>query len=240
MKRETSTLVTAAAFLVALGFTAAQAGPQTDPMGPGGGNKGGAMQPASPGGALDQPLSTPGQSDLPGTEPGNAGPKGSTAGSPPLAGDAAKEPKGTAGTEADKPADNKANRSEDGEAGRAAEGKGDSTGGMSEDKSRSTADDRGDQKAKKEGKSARLESKDVTKVKTYFRDNKPNAKRIDRDEVSVSIGIALPTAIVLYDLPPGVIVVTGACPIKYFVWDDDIVLVDSCTREVVEIIADVA
>ena len=40
--------------------------------------------------------------------------------------------------------------------------------------------------------------------------------------------------------PLEVIVVSGACPIKYFVWDDDIVLVDSCSREVIEIIADVA
>ena len=229
-----------ATFLVALSFTAAQAGPQTDPMGPGGGDKGGAMQPSSPGGALDQPRSTPGQSDLPGTEQGNAGPKGSPAGSPPLAGDAAKEPKGNAGAEAEKSTDSKANGPEDDKASRAAEGKSDTKDGMSEDKSRTTADDRDDQKAKNEGKSARLESKDVTKVKTYFSQNKPNAKRIDRDEVSVSIGIALPTAIALYDLPSGVIVVTGACPIKYFVWDDDIVLVDSCTREVVEIIADVA
>jgi Protein of unknown function (DUF1236) len=240
MKRKTSTIATVATFLVALSFTAAQAGPQTDPMGPGGGDKGGAMQPSSPGGALDQPRSTPGQSDLPGTEQGNAGPKGSPAGSPPLAGDAAKEPKGNAGAEAEKSTDSKANRPEDDKAGRAAEGKSDTKDGMSEDKSRTTADDRDDQKAKNEGKSARLESKDVTKVKTYFSQNKPNAKRIDRDEVSVSIGIALPTAIALYDLPSGVIVVTGACPIKYFVWDDDIVLVDSCTREVVEIIADVA
>jgi hypothetical protein len=37
-----------------------------------------------------------------------------------------------------------------------------------------------------------------------------------------------------------VIVVSGACPIKYFVWGEDIVLVDSCTREVVEIIVGVA
>jgi hypothetical protein len=63
MKRKTSTIATVATFLVALSFTAAQAGPQTDPMGPGGGDKGGAMQPSSPGGALDQPRNTPGQSD---------------------------------------------------------------------------------------------------------------------------------------------------------------------------------
>jgi hypothetical protein len=61
-----------------------------------------------------------------------------------------------------------------------------------------------------------------------------------RPKVSVSIGVALPAAIVLYDLPPDVIVVGGPCPIKYFVWGDDIVLVDSCTREVVEIIVGVA
>ena len=77
-------------------------------------------------------------------------------------------------------------------------------------------------------------------MRSYFNEHKPSAHRVDRDEISVSIGIALPGAIALYDLPPDVIVVSGACPIKYFVWDDDIVLVDSCSREVIEIIADVA
>ena len=61
-----------------------------------------------------------------------------------------------------------------------------------------------------------------------------------RNEVNVSIGIALPGTIALYDLPPDVIVVEGACPIKYFVWDDDVVLVDSCSRQVVDTIVDVA
>jgi hypothetical protein len=66
------------------------------------------------------------------------------------------------------------------------------------------------------------------------------AARIEKSRVSVSIGVALPAAVALYDLPPDVIVVSGACPIKYFVWGDDIVLVDSCTRHVVEIIPGVA
>jgi hypothetical protein len=46
----------------------------------------------------------------------------------------------------------------------------------------------------------------------------------------------VPTAIVLYDLPPDIIVVKGGCTIKYFVWGEDVVLVDSCSRRVVEII----
>lgn len=250
MKRET-TLMTAAAFLVVLGFTAAQAGPQSEPMPSGapsgniGAGEGGGMQPGSPGGALNQP-----------TGPGSAGSKGTTAGA---AGDAMKEPKGGAGGETGMPGDRKAGSSEGDKAGTTAEGKPDTKTGMSKDdkpgataegkdnkdgmsddrKSGATAEGKDDGKAK-DGKSARLESKDISKVKTHFRDNKPNAKRVDRDEVSVSIGIALPGAIALYDLPPGVIVVAGPCPIQYFVWDDDIVLVDSCTREVVEIIADVA
>jgi hypothetical protein len=56
----------------------------------------------------------------------------------------------------------------------------------------------------------------------------------------VSIGIGIPASIALYDLPPDLVVVAGACPVDFFVWGDDIVLVDSCTREVVEIIPDVA
>ena len=43
-------------------------------------------------------------------------------------------------------------------------------------------------------------------------------------------------SIALYPLPPDVIVVAGGCPIKYFVWADDIVLVDSCSHEVIDII----
>jgi hypothetical protein len=120
----------------------------------------------------------------------------------------------------------------DGQAGSQAEGDSDPSG-----KTGSKAED---QKAGKSGKSVRLESQQISKVKTYFDQNKPRVKAIDKNEVSVSIGIALPGAIALYDLPPDVIVVSGPCPIKYFVWGDDIVLVDACTREVVEIIVGVA
>ena len=77
-------------------------------------------------------------------------------------------------------------------------------------------------------------------MKSYFSEHKPSVQRIEKSRVSVSIGVALPATVALYALPPDAIVVHGACPIKYFVWGDDIVLVDSCTRHVVEIIPGVA
>jgi Protein of unknown function (DUF1236) len=135
-----------------------------------------------------------------------------------------------------------------GQSGNKAKGKGDlETGGQAGSQAEG---DRGasgktgstveGQKAGKGGKSARLESQQVSKVKSHFSQNKPRVKTIAKNEVSVSIGIAVPGTIALYDLPPDVIVVGGPCPIRYFVWGDDIVLVDSCTREVVEIIVGVA
>jgi len=86
----------------------------------------------------------------------------------------------------------------------------------------------------------RIDSHEVGKVRTYFTQHRPNVQRIERNRLSISIGIGIPSDIVLYDLPPDVIVVTGACPIKYFLWGEDLVLVDSCSREVVEIIGGVA
>ena len=110
------------------------------------------------------------------------------------------------------------------------------TGATTEGKTGTTAEG----KAGTEGKSVKLQSQDVSKVKSYFSEHKPSVQRIEKSRVSVSIGVALPATVVLYDLPPDVIVVHGACPIKYFVWGEDIVLVDSCTRHVVEIIPGVA
>lgn len=129
-----------------------------------------------------------------------------------------------------------ANADVDGNAGKAAKGDTDMT-------TRGKAGATAEGQAKTDGKSGgktKLGSQEVGKVRSYFHNHKPRANRVDRSEVNVSIGLALPGTIALYDLPPDVIVVEGACPIKYFVWDDDVVLVDSCTRQVVEIIVDVA
>jgi hypothetical protein len=172
-------------------------------------------------------------------DPGLTGPKGNQ---PPMA-EGQGKPEGKAGSKADGKGDletgNKAgakaakgDRDTDRQTGSQAEGDSGASG-----KTGSTAEG---QKASKGGKSARLESEQVSKVKSHFSQNKPRVKAIDKDEVSVSIGIALPGTIALYDLPPDVIVVGGPCPIRYFVWGDDVVLVDSCTREVVEIIVGVA
>jgi hypothetical protein len=75
-------------------------------------------------------------------------------------------------------------------------------------------------------------------VKTYFAEHRPSVQRIEKSKVSVSIGVALPSTVV--PLPPDIIVVEGTCPVKYFVWGDDVVLVDSCTRHVLEIIGGIA
>ena len=125
----------------------------------------------------------------------------------------------------------KSGKMTEGQPGAATEGK-----ATTEGKSGTTAEG----KAGTEGKSMKLQSQDVSKVKSYFSEHKPSVQRIEKSRVSVSIGVALPATVVLYELPPDVIVVHGACPIKYFLWGDDVVLVDSCTRHVVEIIPGVA
>jgi hypothetical protein len=76
-------------------------------------------------------------------------------------------------------------------------------------------------------------------VRNYFSENKPRGKRFAKDDVSVSIGIGIPAAIALTPVPPGIVVVAADCPLQYFVWGDDVVLVDSCSREVVDIIPNI-
>jgi Protein of unknown function (DUF1236) len=90
------------------------------------------------------------------------------------------------------------------------------------------------------GGTTKVEPQQIQKVKTYFTAHKPDVKRVDRNAVSVSVGVALPASIALYPLPPDIVVVIGSCPLEYFVWGEDIVLVDSCSREVVEIIVGAA
>jgi Protein of unknown function (DUF1236) len=157
----------------------------------------------------------------------------------PSQGTSAQERKPSEGkmTEQQKPnegastSESKSGKMTEGQPGAATEGK-----ATTEGKSGTTAEG----KAGTEGKSVKLQSQDVSKVKSYFSEHKPSVQRIEKSRVSVSIGVALPATVVLYDLPPDVIVVHGACPIKYFLWGDDVVLVDSCTRHVVEIIPGVA
>jgi hypothetical protein len=240
-----ATLLSAAALVVALGLTSAQAQVPGE-MGQGG------PPAAAPGGELGGPGGGPDLGPPPGAGarpddlggPGLSGPRGERPGlSAEGEGDIGLQKGGKAGAKAE----SEGGMKHDGKAGAQAEGKGDLETGKTGTKSEGDIGAEGKtgataegEKAGKPGKSARLESQQVSKVKTYFSQHKPRVKSIDRTAVSVSIGVALPGSIVLYDLPPDLIVVGGPCPVRYFVWGDDIVLVDSCTREVVEIIVGVA
>jgi len=246
-----ATLLSAASLVAVLGLTSAQA------QAPGAMDRGGPPA-AAPGGELGGPggkLGGPGGAPDLGAPPGAgampddlgaSGPTGPRGDRPGLSaegeGDADLQKGGKAGATAEgkgevETGDTAGAKAEgdveaDGKAGAKAEGDVEAEGKAG------AAAESGN--AGKPGKSVRLESQQITKVKTYFSQHRPSVKAIDKTKVSVSIGVALPAAIVLYDLPPDVIVVGGPCPIKYFVWGDDIVLVDSCTREVVEIIVGVA
>ena len=239
-----ATMLSAAALVVALGLTSAQA------QAPGEMNQGGPPA-AAPGG--------PGAGGVPDMAP--SGPAGGAmqddTGAPSLSGPRGDRPElsaegeaqgdmqsGKTGTQAEGKGD-----LETGKTGTQAEGKGDLETGKTDTKAQGGLDAEGKTGATAEGRdgrdgkadrSVKLESQQVSKIRGHFSENKPRVKSIDRTAVSVSIGVALPGTIVLYDLPPDVIVVGGPCTIKYFVWGDDIVLVDSCSREVVEIIAGVA
>jgi hypothetical protein len=91
----------------------------------------------------------------------------------------------------------------------------------------------------KKGKSARIDSEQKEKVRSYFSKERPTAHRVEKSRVRVSIGIGIPASIALVPLPPGIVVVAADCPLEYFVWGDDVVLVDSCSREVVDIIPNI-
>jgi hypothetical protein len=85
-------------------------------------------------------------------------------------------------------------------------------------------------------KTVKIDADQKQKVRTYFSQHRPTAKRIDKSDVRVSIGIGIPAGIALAPLPSDIVVVAADCPLQYFLWGDDVVLVDSCSREVVEII----
>ena len=181
-----------------------------------------------PGQSSAQPQGAPGKS-VEGSE-----------GNLPAQGKSAQERKPSEGKMTEQQKANEGASTSEGKSGKMTEGK---PGAATEGKTGATTEGKtgaAEGKAGTEGKSVKLQSQDVSRVKSYFSEHKPSVQRIEKSRVSVSIGVALPATVVLYDLPPDVIVVHGACPIKYFLWGDDVVLVDSCTRDVVEIIPGVA
>ena len=249
MNPQIAGLLSTATLFVALSLTPAlaQGGPDKDapaasPTAGGPPEAGGAAGPQSG----PPPQAQPGPSDQ-GMAPGK-GEKGKSVEQPNEAtGKAAKEsakPEGKPAEQTEKPAD-KAGKPEEKAAEQPA---GETKTKDSSDKptqpkpgtAESTESKTDDTAKGAGGATAKIEPQQIQKVKTYFTANKPDVKRVDRNAVSVSIGIALPASIALYPLPPDVVVVIGSCPLEYFVWGEDIVLVDSCSREVVEIIVGAA
>jgi hypothetical protein len=110
---------------------------------------------------------------------------------------------------------------------------------MDRDRKSAESGDRDRKSDDRKGATAKIDADQKKKVRNYFSENKPRGKRFDKDDVSVSIGIGIPAAIALTPVPPGIVVVAADCPLQYFVWGDDVVLVDSCSREVVDIIPNI-
>jgi hypothetical protein len=227
-------LPSAFAMMIALGLSFGPAQAAEDDMTPGATapkmeSPGGAPAMGTPGARPNAMDERPGQS--------SAGPQGAAGksaegseGNLPAQGKSAQEGKPSEGKMTEQQKANEGTSTSEGKTGKMTEGQ---SGAATEGR---TAEG----KADASDKSAKLQSQEVSKVKSYFSEHKPSVQRIEKSRVSVSIGVALPATVALYALPPDVIVVHGACPIKYFVWGEDIVLVDSCTRHVVEIIPGVA
>ena len=96
-----------------------------------------------------------------------------------------------------------------------------------------------DRKAGDRKGAAKIDANQKQKVRTYFSEHRPSAKRIDKSDVRVSIGVGIPAGIALAPLPPDIVIIAADCPLQYFLWGDDIVLVNSCSREVVDIIPNI-
>jgi hypothetical protein len=198
------------------GATAPESAGATSEKGGTPGNAAETAEPMTPSKAPDKGSTEKGKAADKAKSPKDEEPKEKSAKKESTKPETSAETKGKAGTSAEGKAEMKP---EGGEAGATAESEAESSG---------------------KPDSAKLESKQVNEVKTYFSENKPSVTVVEKNEVNVSIGVAIPGPVVLYDIPPDVIVVSSACPIKYFVWGNDIVLVDSCTREVVEILVGIA
>jgi hypothetical protein len=179
------------------------------------------------------------------------GPSGATAGKPDQQGssmeggkkqgnaaESAPEPSGPNGNGPKKQKSEKSAQGKEGKAGTQAETK--QPGGAQSDQAESGP--KGEQS--KTEASAKIESKDVDRVRQHFSQNKTelsSVTKVEKSAVSVSVGVAVPQTITLYTLPPDIVIhVRTGCEVKYFLWGPDLVLVDSCSHRVLEIITNIA
>ena len=254
MRAQIFTAASAAVLSLAIGVSCAYAGATSNEGGPAGGANPTAAQTA-PNAAPAVPNAQDGAQDaMPGKAQGKSANQPSSGGAHERSGEKSDQvPKGAAKSEDDrggksaegnddKPGDRRGREAADandlnGDKAAERQGKGD-TSSTRGGKDEATAKSKNEKDPKGDRKRAQFEPRDKEKVRTYFSQHKPNVKRVDRDRVSVSIGVALPGAIDLYPLPAGVVVVAD-CPLQFFLWGNDVVIVDSCSREVVDIVPNI-
>jgi hypothetical protein len=89
--------------------------------------------------------------------------------------------------------------------------------------------------------SVKFSSEHKTKVRSYFKKNRVTVDPVERASISVSVGGTVPQHITLHPLPQTIVVdLPPDAEYHYFVWGNDIVIVDARTHVVVEILYDVA
>jgi hypothetical protein len=245
MRAQIFMTASAAVVSLALGVSCAYAGANSNEGGPAGG--------ANPSAAQEAPNAAPAAPNAQdGGKPGKAEGESAAPPSPGKTGErpdekSDKAPKGAAksgedrdGKSAERGKDESAgDRDRDRPVDKSAEGqRKDDKSSTRGDKDEAVRESKDAKDSKGDRKRAQFEPRDKEKVRTYFSQHKPNVKRVDRDRVSVSIGVAIPGTIDLYPLPAGVVVVAD-CPLEFFLWGNDVVIVDSCSREVVDIVPNI-
>lgn len=107
----------------------------------------------------------------------------------------------------------------------------------------SQRDDSKRDRAKRGGDSRQAEfsSKQQTQVRTYFQKNKVSVEPVKEVNISISVGTAVPSHIHLHPLPATIFVgVPNDREYVYFVYRNDIIVVDADTHQIVYVIPNVA
>jgi hypothetical protein len=85
------------------------------------------------------------------------------------------------------------------------------------------------------GAGPKLSGEQRTKVQSSFRGHKD--KSVKNLNVSISVGTAIPRSVTLYAVPEDVVVIVPEYRrYKYFVYEEEVVIVDPDTYEIVEVI----
>ncbi len=87
-----------------------------------------------------------------------------------------------------------------------------------------------------DGSVAKLSGEQRTQVQSSFRSHKSEATVKDID-VRINVGVVVPRTVVLYAVPADVVVIVPSYrSYKYFIVDDQVVIVDPVTYEIIDVI----